>query len=265
MSTLIMGRCWNLRMPSSSKIVLISLADQANDDGVCWPAVGTISRRTCLSERTVQTSIAWLVTNGYMVINRVPGRSTDYQLVDNPVDKSHQLSTTPERGGAAVAPPGVQQLRGRGAAAAPRTVIEPSVEPRAQKFDASGIALPPWLDSNLWTLWVEERKDQRKPISQNAARLQIQALDEYRLAGISPKVVIEHCIRGSYQGLFPPKRRHGDIAAVIEEETDWWKTRGGVDKKAAEIGYPLWDETIPWPNYRADLRKHVVFEKTKAE
>lgn len=55
-----MGLCWPLQMPAAPKAVLVSLADQASDDGVCWPAVGTLSVRTCLSERTVQRAVRWL-------------------------------------------------------------------------------------------------------------------------------------------------------------------------------------------------------------
>ena len=42
MSTHILSACWALSgMSSTQKLVLISLADQANDDGVCWPSVPT--------------------------------------------------------------------------------------------------------------------------------------------------------------------------------------------------------------------------------
>jgi len=48
MSTIIMSQCWPLQgLSVTQKAVLISLADQANDDGVCWPAVGTIATRCC--------------------------------------------------------------------------------------------------------------------------------------------------------------------------------------------------------------------------
>lgn len=41
MSTIIMSQCWPLQgLSVTQKAVLISLADQANDDGVCWPAGG---------------------------------------------------------------------------------------------------------------------------------------------------------------------------------------------------------------------------------
>jgi hypothetical protein len=80
MSTILLGACWPLQMPPTAKAVLISLADQANDAGVCWPAVGTICKRTCLSERAVQNAIRWLCQSGGLLVNRTPGRSTNYQI-----------------------------------------------------------------------------------------------------------------------------------------------------------------------------------------
>lgn len=63
-----MGRVWPLQMPPAPKAVLISLADQANDDGECWPAVGTIALRTCLHERTVRKCLVWLQDRGALRI-----------------------------------------------------------------------------------------------------------------------------------------------------------------------------------------------------
>lgn len=49
-----------MQLDPSVKAVLMSLADQANDEGVCWPGVGSLAVRTCLSERTVQRSVRTL-------------------------------------------------------------------------------------------------------------------------------------------------------------------------------------------------------------
>lgn len=58
MSTILMSNCWPLQgMSPSQKAVLISLADQSNDDGYCWPSIRTISVRTCLSERAIADRI----------------------------------------------------------------------------------------------------------------------------------------------------------------------------------------------------------------
>lgn len=80
MSTMIMTQCWPLRMPPSPKAVLISLADNANDQGHCWPSLETISERTCLSRRAVIDAIKWLESAGALIADRSNGRHTTYQL-----------------------------------------------------------------------------------------------------------------------------------------------------------------------------------------
>lgn len=81
MSTIIMSACWPLQgMNASQKAVLISLADNANDSGVCWPSIRYISTRTCLSERAVQGAIKWLVEAGALKVSERRGRSTVYTV-----------------------------------------------------------------------------------------------------------------------------------------------------------------------------------------
>ncbi|WP_078467584.1 helix-turn-helix domain-containing protein [Pseudomonas sp. MF6394] len=128
MSTIIMSLCWPLQgMSGPQKAVLISLADNANDEGVCWPSVARIAERTCLGERTVQSAIKWLGTSGILSFRERMGRSTMYTI-------------TP----AADAPPLPQEKHTPPAAAAPRTVIEPSSEPSTLSGDepAQKIAKP---------------------------------------------------------------------------------------------------------------------------
>jgi len=93
MSTHIMAACWPLQgMSSVQKAVLISLADNANDDGVCWPSVATISVRTCLSERAVRNAVRWLEEAGLLQSNQRSGRSTWYTIT---VDGYHPGTTCP--------------------------------------------------------------------------------------------------------------------------------------------------------------------------
>ena len=220
-----MGQCWPLQMPPSPKAVLMSLADQANDSGVCWPAVGTICNRTCLGERTVQAAIKWLVETGVLLVNRTPGRSTNYQINPAGFRGTGDLFTAPARG----APPQQRHPRSNGttppqqphptpanAAGDPRNKgtqnhKEPSVK-QEKKFDAAAIDLPEWLDRELWARWVNDRRVRKKPITPDAAELQIGQLAEYRKDGHSPKVVIERAIAGGYQGLFPPTTKPGQVS-----------------------------------------------------
>lgn len=71
MSIKFLNHCWHLpHISPTQKLVLISLADQANDAGVCWPAVANIQSRTNLSRRAVQYAINALCEKGYLVIHR---------------------------------------------------------------------------------------------------------------------------------------------------------------------------------------------------
>ena len=61
MSIKIMQSVWACKLPdsiptkkrSTVKIVLLKLADNANDNGKCWPSMGRIAHETDLSERSV--------------------------------------------------------------------------------------------------------------------------------------------------------------------------------------------------------------------
>jgi len=84
MSTIIMSRCWPLQMPPSPKAVLISLADNANDHGYCWPSITTICERTCLGKTAVIEAIKWLEQAGYLIAEKGAGRNNRYTItVDN--------------------------------------------------------------------------------------------------------------------------------------------------------------------------------------
>lgn len=86
---------------------------------------------------------------------------------------------------------------------------------RGSGFDAAAIDLPDWLPEAAWQQWVQDRKDRKKPITQLAAKNQIDQLDEYRKAGHTPESVLKHCIAGGYAGLFPPNHRIGQVAGNV--------------------------------------------------
>jgi hypothetical protein len=48
------------------KLVLVGLAQFANDKNECWPAQATIAERTEQSERTVREHLAWLEEQGFL-------------------------------------------------------------------------------------------------------------------------------------------------------------------------------------------------------
>lgn len=105
-----MGVCWPLQMPPTPKSVLMSLADNANDQGYCWPSIARISERTCFSKRAVIDAIAWLEKHGIVTADRTNGRHTTYVLKPSayvePVQQAHQCGKST---GASAASEPVQQ------------------------------------------------------------------------------------------------------------------------------------------------------------
>jgi hypothetical protein len=50
-----------------ARLVLLALADHANDEGYCFPSVSRLARRSALSERNVQVILRDLETRGELV------------------------------------------------------------------------------------------------------------------------------------------------------------------------------------------------------
>jgi hypothetical protein len=56
-----MNWAWSLTLSPREKLVLMSLADAADDRGVCWPSIPTVARKCCLSKRTIQRTLRGLI------------------------------------------------------------------------------------------------------------------------------------------------------------------------------------------------------------
>lgn len=130
MSVAIMSTVWKLKLPSTDKLVLLAIADNSNDEGVCWPRISTLCQKTCLSERAVQLSIARLHDIGLLTIQERPGRSNVYLLTPAcgaPPHYVHPASRAPTPAPGAPQPPHV--VHPTPARGAPITIMESSSEP----------------------------------------------------------------------------------------------------------------------------------------
>lgn len=150
-----MSQVWdNTELSSTEKIVMLSLADHANDEGVCYPSVTRLTQRTGLSERAVQGAMKRLREGGYLSVEKNAGRagSNLYTLhltpaADAPPHEMHPRSRcTP--------PP--QEVRVTPAAGAPkpsRTINEPSN--KVQSMPAPSF-------SQFWERWTLRKVNRKK-------------------------------------------------------------------------------------------------------
>jgi hypothetical protein len=140
MSIKIMTLVWESDItPAGKRLVLLAIADSANDQGVCWPARATLARKAGCDERTVKRVMADLESDGLVVRSYRTNRSTVYKI-NTTVLRERQLPPVPDdEGGQDVPPgdevgdkmppPGGQDAPRGGDTTPPRTVKEPSVEP----------------------------------------------------------------------------------------------------------------------------------------
>lgn len=51
---------WDTSLPQTQKMVLLALADQANDQGIAWPHIGSLAKRCGITKRAVFEALAQL-------------------------------------------------------------------------------------------------------------------------------------------------------------------------------------------------------------
>lgn len=80
MSTKVLDLAWDADLTLSRKMVLIALADQANDYGECYPGIKSLQKRCSMGLRTVYESLAALEADGLISREPLPGEKTLYRI-----------------------------------------------------------------------------------------------------------------------------------------------------------------------------------------
>ena len=96
MSIRVMTAVWdNGPEDSGELLVLLAMADFADDAGICWPSVATVAKKARMSDRNARRVIRKLEGDGYLRTFPSSGRkSNKYQILTTP-DK---LSALPQPG-----------------------------------------------------------------------------------------------------------------------------------------------------------------------
>ncbi|MBD9528998.1 helix-turn-helix domain-containing protein [Paracoccus sp. PAR01] len=68
----------------TERLIMLSLADHADDNGRCYPSIERLCRRTGLKERAVQSNIKKLVQHGYLTLFPGGGRGNANLYIVHP-------------------------------------------------------------------------------------------------------------------------------------------------------------------------------------
>ena len=61
---------WKQNLPPTHKLVLLAIADHSDQDGVCWPGIRGLAKKTGLSERTINRTLAEIEMPGMVIIEK---------------------------------------------------------------------------------------------------------------------------------------------------------------------------------------------------
>ena len=200
------------------KMILIKLADQANDIGVCWPSYDSIAKTCEISKRSVITHIQKLEEQGFLRIekryNTEAGKnfSNKYHLT---LSKG-SANDSPLKGGAnaALVQMSVEGSEGDslgGAGAAPKPINEPINEPinkdTTQKKKASDKEVkfkpvkPKQVSDQVWNDLLAVRKAKRAVDSQTAwTRLGNSVDKAQKVTGHSLEDIYSYWVKRSWAG-----------------------------------------------------------------
>ncbi|CDH34731.1 conserved hypothetical protein [Xenorhabdus bovienii str. Intermedium] len=225
MSMSLMVKAMSIRVGNPlRKLVLIKLADNANDKGECWPSYQHIADHCECSKSAVRSHIDALIKMGLLIKeNRLgnhngKGNASNVYYLNLSADPVSPKSIPPM-------PPAGSSVSSAGTPMPPDDIspmpsdgtrtshsFEPVKEPVKEPIKPKGAgqfdpltAKPENVSAETWADWVKFRQEIRKPLTETSCRQQAK-----QLAGCTnPDEVICTSIANSWQGLFPDKPRSG--------------------------------------------------------
>jgi hypothetical protein len=235
MSIKIMADVWK-RGPEdqASLLVLLAMADIANDDGELWPSVATIADKARMSERNARRIIRQLEVDGWLSteVSRGRNNTSRYTIKQDKLSaftggKQDKITGQNNRTNC---PPGQNEPENRtkstvkpdiAVSAEPsRTIIKPSKTRDA--LDSQLIAiLKSGLREETAKAFIEHRKAKKAKLTLHAAELIAAKLTGHP----DPDAVVNNSIMNGWTGVFPDSKIAAPAAAAPDRQAklDKWR------------------------------------------
>lgn len=176
-------------LEGSERLTMLALADNANDEGVCWPSQTTIARKVRLSVSQTTRVLKSLEERGY--IRREPGggrKSTVYQLLTPRVDAGGEEDTPRVDDKAAPAPVLGQPPHSY----ATRTIIEPSLNQVSLTQPADIDPIDRWVEGQGLMMTPDNIEAKKRMTSKGATLADFEAALAWRMSPQGPRTPIRN-------------------------------------------------------------------------
>ena len=234
MSMLLMVKAMQVKVGNPlRKLVLIKLADNANDHGECWPSYQHIADQCEISRRSVMVHVDGLCDMGLLRKEYRPGpkgnTSNLYIVLLGGAGDSLGVVKQVHQGGAGDSLP-------PGAGDSPRTShsLEPVNEPisAAKNMPAKmEYILPDDLNHEAWREWLTYRRAVGfKAYKKNAMSMGKVISSLIKMSGGDKAIqmqIVQQSIANQYQGLFPLK---GGARAQQQDNGPHWNSHEGWEE-----------------------------------
>lgn len=219
MSVRTMARVWAESHHSGTHLLmLLAIADFADDDGNAYPSVPTLAQKCRMKPRNANVILAALKDSGELEVrlNEGPRGTNRYRIV-SPIQGVQERT-----GGGVQISAGVQERTGVQSFASPpanlcfkplqRIADKPSMnhqEPPRGALTAR-FELPDWIPAEAWNAWIEMRKSIKKPPTERAKGMALKKLEALRLDGQDPGAVLDQSTFKNWADLFPVKGQQAE-------------------------------------------------------
>ena len=190
---------WMQKLPPTRKLVLLSLADRADENHRCYPSIARLSADTGLYRETIMEAIASMEASGVLSVTRRSGQGSIYQLIgveDRYAETSREKPTGMEKPTSREKPTrqsGKADYHQSGKADS-NLPIEPTKE---SKYAPSAHLRSLGAEKNLIDEWFKVRKQKRLTNTQTAMNLFVSEVEK---SGRDINEVLTKCVEKSWGG-----------------------------------------------------------------
>lgn len=208
-------------LKGNEKLLMLALADNANDSGVAFPSWSELIRKTSMSRGSISKWIKSLENKKILfkkIRNRKNGSRTSskyliYPLVNKEILDEEDYLIFEDlyiQSSEVELPPKVQKLNypssevelPKGGQSSEVEPLEPSLIYSNHHINHH---LPSWLNKKVWNDWLIFRKEIKKKLTPVQQEKQIEFLSEYQN---QHEEIINKSIMNGWQGLFAPKQQN---------------------------------------------------------
>lgn len=172
-----MAAAWSSGAPPIDRLVLVALADWANERGQCWPSMPTIAGKTGVDLRTARRVMGRLEAAGHISTERRPGKGILYTVHPGHVDPGHaDPGQSVPRTESTLTPDTLTPNTSRTTIKRKKTTSSPS--PRAVAL--VDYPMPDGVDPQAWSDFLANRKRKRLANTASAHKTLLEDLARHR-------------------------------------------------------------------------------------